>query len=142
MGVFNRVMRGLNEALEHAKGGDVPGLKVHVPAQMDVGAIREQVGLSQNAFAATIGVQVGTLRNWEQGRRQPEGPARVLLALLERNPRIVAEVLGSREGTQDGAPLTLASRPGKRRVLTAGAGPTTRTLSKAASSRATPKTQI
>jgi putative transcriptional regulator len=135
-------MRGLNEALEHAKGGDVPGLKVYVPAQMDVRAIRKQVGLSQNAFAATIGVQVGTLRNWEQGRRQPEGPARVLLALLERNPRIVAEVLGSREGTQGGAQRTLAPTPAKRQVHSAGAGPNTRTLPKATASRATPKPQI
>ncbi len=112
MSVFNRVMRGLNEALDHAKGEDVPGLKVHVPAQMDVGAIRRQAGMSQTAFAATIGVQVGTLRNWEQGRRQPEGPARVLLALLERNPRIVADVLGSGDGTQEDEPQTnqLATR--------------------------------
>ncbi|HEX2555072.1 MAG TPA: helix-turn-helix domain-containing protein [Microvirga sp.] len=107
---------------------------------MDVGAIRKQVGLSQNAFAATIGVQVGTLRNWEQGRRQPEGPARVLLALLERNPRIVAEVLGSKEGTRGGAHPLPVAMAGERRVPSAGAGPTTQRPPKATPSRATPKT--
>jgi putative transcriptional regulator len=51
-------------------------------------------GLSQAAFALRIGVPVATIRNWEQGQRSPQGPARILLALLERNPRIVEEILG------------------------------------------------
>jgi putative transcriptional regulator len=51
--------------------------------------------LSQAAFARCIGVPVGTLRNWEQGRRALQGPDRILLALLDRNPRIVEESLGS-----------------------------------------------
>jgi putative transcriptional regulator len=97
---FDRVMKGLNEALDHAKGNDVPGMRVHVPAVLDVSQIRRRTGLSQPAFANTIGVQVGTLRNWEQGRRAPEGAARVLLAMLDRNPRIVADVLGGPEGAR------------------------------------------
>jgi putative transcriptional regulator len=51
--------------------------------------------LSQEAFARTIGVSVGTLRNWEQKSRVPDGPARVLLAMLERDPGIVAATLGN-----------------------------------------------
>ena len=73
----------------------MPGLRVHVPREVDVAAIRKATDLSQDVFASRIGVAVGTLRNWEQGRRRPEGPARVLLALLERNPRLVEETLGS-----------------------------------------------
>lgn len=92
--VFDRVMEGLEEALDHARGHEVSGLTVHVPQVLDVAAIRERTKLSQPAFAARIGVPVGTLRNWEQGRRQPEGPARVLLAMLERNPRVVEQALG------------------------------------------------
>lgn len=91
---FGRIMTGLNEALAHARGEKVPGLRVHVPDTIDVKAIRRHTGLSQAAFSARIGVPVSTLRNWEQGRRVPDGPARVLLAMLERNPRIVEEVLG------------------------------------------------
>lgn len=90
----SRIMEGLGEALEHARGNNVPGLVVHVPASIDVVAVRKRVGLSQDAFARRIGVSLGTLRNWEQGRRGPEGPARVLLAMLERNPRVVEETLG------------------------------------------------
>ncbi len=67
---------------------------LQLPSVIDVVATRKRAGLSQTAFAARIGVPVGTLRNWEQGHRSPQGPARVLLALLDRNPRIVEEVLG------------------------------------------------
>ncbi len=88
-----RIMRGLGEALAHAKGEAVPDLVLHIPAQVDVSAIRRRTGLSQAAFSRRIGVSPATLRNWEQGRRTPEGPARVLLAMLDRNPRIVEETL-------------------------------------------------
>ncbi len=91
---FNRIMEGLAEAQAHARGEDVPGLLVHVPTEIDVAAIRAKAQLSQPVFARKIGVAVGTLRGWEQKRRQPDGPARVLLALLDRNPRIVEETLG------------------------------------------------
>nr|WP_315459372.1 helix-turn-helix domain-containing protein [uncultured Sphingorhabdus sp.] len=59
---------------------------------ISVAAIRGRTGLSQSAFAASIGVPEGTLINWEQGRRQPPGPAKVLLALLAKKPNLVAEL--------------------------------------------------
>jgi putative transcriptional regulator len=90
-----QVLAGLGEALNHAKNLDVPGLLVHVPKSVDVVTIRNRTGLSQAAFAGRIGVSLGTLRGWEQGRRTPDGPARVLLALLERNPKIVEETLAA-----------------------------------------------
>lgn len=89
----DRILRGLREAAAHARGEDVPGVRVHVPDAIDVHAIRRKTGLTQEAFSARIGVSTGTLRNWEQGRRTPDGPARVLLALVDRNPRIVEEML-------------------------------------------------
>ncbi len=92
---FDRIMTGLGEALAHARGEEVPGLRLHVPEGIDVAAIRRRTGLSQAAFSARIGVALATLRNWEQGRRAPEGPARVLLAMLDRNPRVVEETLGA-----------------------------------------------
>ena len=92
-----KIMQGLREAAAHARGQRVPGIKVHVPRKIDVYAIRQKTGLSQAAFSSRIGVSTGTLRNWEQGRRVPDGPARVLLALVSRNPRIVEDTLaGSR----------------------------------------------
>lgn len=90
----DRIIQGLREAAAHARGDKVPGLRLHIPHKVDVSAVRRRMGLSQAAFSSRIGVSPGTLRNWEQGRRTPQGPARVLLALLDRNPRIVEETLG------------------------------------------------
>ena len=59
-----------------------------------LGRIRSKTGLSQPAFARSIVIPLGTLKNWEQGRRRPEGPARVLLALIDKRPAIVQEELG------------------------------------------------
>lgn len=59
----------------------------------DIAALRRFVGLSQRAFAAALGVGVQTLRNWEQGRRRPEGPALALLSVAARHPRILRENL-------------------------------------------------
>jgi len=68
----------------HRHRGGIPSV--------DVTAIRQRTGVSQSAFAASIGVPEGTLMNWEQGRRQPSGPAKVLLALLAKRPNLVAEI--------------------------------------------------
>jgi len=67
---------------------------LRLPDEIDVAAIRRKTGLSQPAFASCIGVPVvATLRNWEQGHHSPQAPAWVLLALLDRNPKIVEETL-------------------------------------------------
>lgn len=58
----------------------------------DVRAVREGYGLSQSKFAALMGISAATLRNWEQGRRKPEGSARVLLRVVARNPKAVLDV--------------------------------------------------
>jgi putative transcriptional regulator len=59
----------------------------------DVQAVRAKLGVSQAEFALMIGVSVGTLRNWEQGRRTPDGPALALLRVAARNPRAVIQAL-------------------------------------------------
>ncbi|MEO0323081.1 MAG: helix-turn-helix domain-containing protein [Myxococcota bacterium] len=61
----------------------------------DVVALRRFVGLSQTRFAEALHISVHTLRNWEQGRRHPEGPALALLRIAARHPRIVHENLSS-----------------------------------------------
>lgn len=91
---YESIMQGLNEALDHAQGKDADA-RVHaieVPV-VDVAAIRARTGLSQSAFARSIGVAKGTLLNWEHGRRQPTGPAQVLLAMIARRPSLVSELL-------------------------------------------------
>lgn len=59
----------------------------------DVRAVRDSLGKSQTEFAMMIGVSVATLRNWEQGRRTPEGPAQALLRVAAHNPKAVASAL-------------------------------------------------
>jgi DNA-binding transcriptional regulator YiaG len=62
----------------------------------DISALRRFVGLTQERFAAALGISVHTLRNWEQGRRAPEGPALALLRIAARHPRILRENLATR----------------------------------------------
>jgi len=57
----------------------------------NVAKLRKSVGLSQARFAAALGISIATLQNWEQRRRRPDGPARVLLNVFKRHPKIVAE---------------------------------------------------
>ena len=61
----------------------------------DIAALRRFVGLTQTQFAQAMGISVHTLRNWEQGRRHPEGPAIALLRIAARHPRIIRENLES-----------------------------------------------
>ena len=92
---FESLERAMKQALAHSQG-DTAGCIVHhieVP-DSDLPAIRARTGLSQAAFARSIGVKKATLVNWEQGRRRPDGPARVLLALIAKEPGIVQRVLG------------------------------------------------
>lgn len=61
----------------------------------NVRSIRKQYNLSQGRFATLLGISVGTLRNWEQGRRIPEGPARILLQVAAKHPEAVWDVVGN-----------------------------------------------
>ena len=61
----------------------------------EVAALRRFIGLTQGEFAQAMGISVHTLRNWEQGRRKPDGPAMALLRIAARHPGILRENLGS-----------------------------------------------
>ena len=63
----------------------------HFESGEDIAALRKFVGLTQNEFAQAMEISVHTLRNWEQGRRKPEGPALALLKIAARHPRIIRE---------------------------------------------------
>ena len=92
---FERLIASLGSILAEMNDDLSLGNGLKLPATVDAAAVRTKTGLSQAAFARRIGVAVGTIRNWEQGRRSPQGPARVLLALLDCNPRIVEDTLGT-----------------------------------------------
>ena len=92
---FEKITAGLKDARAYLDGGRA-GFEVHQieVSYPDVVVIRSKTGMSQPAFARSIGIPLGTLKNWEQGRRRPDGPARVLLALIDKRPTIVQEELG------------------------------------------------
>ncbi|ABA59191.1 transcriptional regulator, XRE family [Nitrosococcus oceani ATCC 19707] len=89
---FESIQTGLKEAIAHAKGKN-SGAVVHEFSPVDVKAVRKKVGMSQREFAASFGISLGTLRHWEQGDRQPHGPARVLLKVVAKEPKLVLSVL-------------------------------------------------
>ena len=72
------------------KGGSVALLP---PATVDVRGIRERLHLSQSEFAARFGFTIAAVQQWEQGRRLPHGPARVLLTIIDREPNAVRRAL-------------------------------------------------
>lgn len=90
---FKGIMDGLEEVRRHVSGEPTPGLRVYIPATVDVKAIRKQTGLSQDAFAARFGFSAGAVRDWEQRRKTPEPTARVLLTVIAHEPDAVERAL-------------------------------------------------
>lgn len=88
------IRTGLEQAVAFGKG-DAPrqAYRVHVPAHVDVKAIRKRLGMTQQVFAARFGFSINTLRHWEQSKRKPEGPTRAYLLVIERAPQVVQKVL-------------------------------------------------
>ena len=92
--VADSIRRGLEEAVAYARGEAKPGAyRVHVPALIDVRAIRTKLGMTQEEFAGRFGFSVNTLRHWEQGKRQPEGPTRACPLFIARAPKAVQKAL-------------------------------------------------
>jgi putative transcriptional regulator len=86
--LFHELMESARQGAAIMRGEMEPS-RVFTVEDVDVASLRERFGLSQPKFAALMGISVGTLRNWEQGRRRPEGPARVLLRVAAQNPEAV-----------------------------------------------------
>jgi len=89
--LFNELVTSLKEAVAISRG-EMESARVTEYPEPDVRRIRKRYDLSQEQFANLIGVKVGTLRNWEQGRRRPRGTARVLLRIAEEHPEVLTSV--------------------------------------------------
>ena len=76
--------------------GEKPPTRIFTLKPPEIKEIRVGFGLTQEQFAALLGISVRTLRNWEQGRRVPEGPARVLLQVAAKHPDAVLDVVQAR----------------------------------------------
>lgn len=85
---FEELLQSAREAVEIRKGRRAAARRTSVQV-IDTREVRARLGLSQTKFATLIGVSVYTVRNWEQGRRAPEGPARVLLQVVATNVNAV-----------------------------------------------------
>lgn len=90
---FESISRGLKEAVAHARGDAETGVRVYAPHPVDVKALRHRVAMTQEQFAARFGFSVAMLRHWERGDRTPQGPALVLLNVIEKNPEAVLNAL-------------------------------------------------
>ena len=89
---FTEISEGIQDAVNHAKG-EKSGVVEYASEALNVKAIREKTGMSQQSFCATFGISLGTLRHWEQGLRTPHGTARVLLKVVAQNPQAVINAL-------------------------------------------------
>lgn len=89
------IIQGLTEALAHAEGKDVRGVRVHDVAipSVDAKAIRKKLALTQEQMATMLGTSPSGYRKWEQGQRQPSGAARTLLRVMEKEPQAVLRAL-------------------------------------------------
>ncbi len=90
--MFAELEASLKEGMAILRGEEKPSRTFTFEAP-DVKAIRETLKLTQQQFAAMMGISTHTLQNWEQGRRSPEGPARVLLMVAARNPQAVLDAV-------------------------------------------------
>ena len=92
--LFESLKQGLKEAAAIRRGELAPGRVTEINPP-DAKSVRVKIGLSQSEFAQLIGVKVATLRNWEQHRRHPTGPAAALLTIVEKEPEAALRALHS-----------------------------------------------
>ncbi|MDH3629287.1 MAG: helix-turn-helix domain-containing protein [Acidobacteriota bacterium] len=92
--MFDDLVDSVREAGKIRRGKKKP-TRVRRFKPSDIKKIRSRLGVTQTTFALMIGVSVATLRNWEQGRREPEGPAKALLIVASKDPEAVARALHS-----------------------------------------------
>jgi putative transcriptional regulator len=91
---FDKIAAGLNEAIAIARGEAKPA-RLHIPAELDIKAIRKKVGLSQETFAYAFGFTVEQIRAWEQGRARPLGGVRAYLMMIDMDHESVSRILDS-----------------------------------------------
>ena len=96
---FDKIADGLHEALAFARGTRGTA-RLHVPADIDVRAVRARTGLSQDGFASSFGVTVHQIRQWEQGRNRPLGAMRAYLMAIGRDHEVILRLLADGQDTR------------------------------------------
>ena len=87
---YDKIAAGLEDAIAFAQGDPARG---RIAPAIDVKAIRDANHMSQAEFARAFGIPIGTIQDWEQNRRRPEAPARVLLSLIATDPAAVRSII-------------------------------------------------
>jgi putative transcriptional regulator len=90
---FNELLQSVRDAGAYLRGDRKAVARVDRISPDSITAVRARLGLSQTKFAQAIGISLDTLQNWEQGRRQPTGPAKVLLRVAAKHPEILLEAV-------------------------------------------------
>ena len=90
--LFEELLASVKQAKAIERGELKPARTFSVNPATDIAKVRGELGLSQSKFAAILGISADTLQNWEQGRRQPTGPAKVLLKIAAKHPEMLLEV--------------------------------------------------
>ncbi len=85
---FEELLASIKEAGKISRGEIKPSRQFTVESKKEVAEVRESFNISQSQFAKFMGVSINTLQNWEQGRRRPTGPARVLLRIISEFPDV------------------------------------------------------
>jgi putative transcriptional regulator len=93
--LFQELLRSVKEAAAIERGAIKPSRTFEVKTAKDITLVRTRLGLSQPKFAELLGISEDTLQNWEQGRRHPTGPAKVLLKVAAKHPKLLLETVGS-----------------------------------------------
>ena len=101
--LFDELLESVKQGGAIMKGKIKPSRTFTFP-ESEVKKIREQYGLSQDKFAILMGISTATLRNWEQGRRKPEGPARVLLQVAAKHPNALLDLARVRKPRKKSQP--------------------------------------
>jgi putative transcriptional regulator len=100
----DKIAAGLKDAIAIARGeADPATYRIHVPPEIDVRRIRNELAHSQERFAATYGFTLSQIRQWEQGRCQPTGALRAYLTCISRDPTGVAKTLQARSADKAAA---------------------------------------
>jgi len=94
MSAFKEIKAGLDDAIEFS-AGKKSKVKVYKPQPVNVKQIRSKLDMTQEIFAATFGISLGTLRHWERGDRTPRGAALTLLNVVDRAPDAVLNAIMS-----------------------------------------------
>ena len=90
---FDDLLQSVRDIKAHMRGEAVPGARVTHLEKPEPAEIRERLGLSQGEFATLLGISVRTLQEWEQGRRDPSGPALQLLRVVAKHPEAVLDAV-------------------------------------------------